>query len=139
MPSYAKMTVLGHLGRGQETKLLEDGTGITSFSIAVSDGYYDKSGEWVSRPTTWVECSAFKLHEKIRDKLTKGVLVEVEGKVETQEWDDKKTGEKRTKQKLKVSSVIVFKKENANEQDLVGKEDFPAREQKVEKDDDLPF
>lgn len=60
-------------------------------------------GNWTDK-TEWINCIAFgKTADIIRDYVTKGSKIFVEGKLQTSSWDDKESGQKRYK-----TEVVVF-------------------------------
>lgn len=93
MPSYQKVTILGHLGKDPETKTFQNGGKICQFSVATSESW-QKDGEWQER-TVWhnIAVSNEKLAEKAQAKLRKGSLVYIEGQIQTREYE--KDGQKR--------------------------------------------
>ena len=59
MPNRNVVEIMGHLGRDPEVRALSNGAEVTSFSIATSNDYKDKSGEWVKKDATWWNCQAW--------------------------------------------------------------------------------
>lgn len=89
MPSLNKVTIIGHLGKDPEIRAMQSGDSVGSFSVATSESYKDKSGQWVDK-TEWHRVSVFNQHAlKAVEKLSKGSLVYVEGKIQTREYKDK--------------------------------------------------
>jgi len=70
-----KITLIGRIGQ-IETKDTKSGDKLTNLSVATSDSYKDKSGEWQEK-TQWHRCTLFK-----EFKADKGDTVYLEGKVE---------------------------------------------------------
>lgn len=104
MPSFNKITILGHLGRDVETRFLPDGTAVASFSVATSEKKKDRSGE-AQDVTTWFRVSAFgKLAELCGQYLAKGSLAYVEGRLSQNEYTDK-DGNRRTSLEVRASEV----------------------------------
>lgn len=87
----------GHAGRDAESKYTGSGSLIVSFSIAVGGGEYKGK----TYPVEWVNCEAWNMEEL--SQVKKGDYVEVWGRQRTEEWTDKNTGMKRTKQKCSVT------------------------------------
>lgn len=84
-----KAILIGRLGKDPEVKYTTDGTMVTSFSLATDESYKDKNGERVQK-TEWHQIVAYrKLAEICGNYLVKGKLVYVEGKLHTQNWEDK--------------------------------------------------
>jgi single-strand DNA-binding protein len=81
--------LIGRLGKEPDVKYLQSGTMVSSFSIATSDSYKDKSGEKVEK-TEWHNITAFgKLAEICGNYLKKGSKVFCMGRSETQSWENK--------------------------------------------------
>ena len=86
--SHHKVLVVGFVGRDPEMRYLQNGTPVTSFSVATSKKYTKESGEKVEE-TIWWRVSAWrKLGELCNQFLSKGRLVLVEGSMQV----DKETG-----------------------------------------------
>lgn len=104
MPSFNKITLLGHLGRDVETRYLPDGTAVASFSVATSEKKKDRSGE-AQDITTWFRCTVFgKLAELCGQYLSKGSLAYIEGRLSQNEYTDK-DGNKRTSLEVRADNV----------------------------------
>lgn len=74
---YNKITIAGNLGRDPEMRYMPDGTAVTNFSVAVSDGW----GE--NKKTLWFRVSVWgKRAETANQYLTKGQKVLVEGRLQ---------------------------------------------------------
>ena len=92
--SVNKVILVGHVGKEPETRAFADGTGVTNFSLATSEKYKDKSGEWKDQ-TEWHNISCFgKLSEIASKYVNKGTQVYVEGKIKTNKYTDKSGVEK---------------------------------------------
>jgi single-strand DNA-binding protein len=78
---FQQVIIIGRLGRDPESRFLQDGTQIASFSVAVDKKWKDKSGTQQSK-TTWFRVTAWnKLAEICNQYLKKGALVMVEGEM----------------------------------------------------------
>ncbi len=89
MAGLNKITIIGNLGRDPEVRYTPDGLAVTSFSVAVTERYKGEDN------TMWFRVSAFgKLGEICGNYLSKGKQVFIEGKLRTNEWDDR-DGNKR--------------------------------------------
>ena len=86
--SYQKLIIMGNIGK-IEQRFMPDGTGITSFSVAVNDKYKKKDGTQVD-DTEWFNCVAFgKQSEIISQYFNKGNQILIEGTLKTRKWTDK--------------------------------------------------
>lgn len=81
---------IGRLGRDPESRFSPDGMQIVSFSIAVGRKYKDKE------ETEWVNIVTFgKLAEICAEYLSKGKQIYIAGRMNTQKYQDKETGQDR--------------------------------------------
>lgn len=104
----SSVSAIGTLGRDPEIRYGQSGTAICKFTIAVRDSYKDKQSDEWKEETAWVDCVCFgPLAENVAASCTKGVQVMVSGKFKQDEWDDKETGQKRSKLTLKCDHVGV--------------------------------
>lgn len=86
---YQNITIIGNLGRDPELKFAADGNPVTTFSVAVNDGF----GE--NKRVMWVRVSAWgKQAEPCHQYLKKGSKVFVSGHLTA----DKDTGNPRVYQ-----------------------------------------
>jgi single-strand DNA-binding protein len=93
--SYQKVIVVGRLGRDPESRQA-GGSTVANFSVATDETYKDKSGER-QKKTEWHKVVVWgKQAEIAQQYLRKGLLVLVEGKLETREWEDKSGNKQRT-------------------------------------------
>ena len=101
MASYNRVILMGNLTRDAEVRHLPSGIPVADIGLAVNDRYQDKqSGEWVDRPN-FIDCTAFgKSAESIDRFFKKGSAILIEGKLRFEQWDDKTSGQKRSKLKV---------------------------------------
>jgi single-strand DNA-binding protein len=110
---YSKTIIIGRLGRDPEMRYTPAGKAVTSFSVAVDEGF----GE--NKVTAWYRVTAWeKLAESCNNFLQKGKLVLVEGHITV----DEKTGSPRVYEKDGVSHSSLELTANAVKF-LSGKED----------------
>lgn len=93
------ITISGSLGRDAETKYMQNGDPVSSFSVADSQGK--------DKPTIWWNCSLFgKRAESLAQYLTKGQSVTVVGSVSQREYTDKE-GQKKTAIDVRVNDIAL--------------------------------
>lgn len=79
-----RIDIIGRIGKDPETRAIQTGKNVTSFSLAVTEKYGDKE------TTTWFNCIAWDKAGEIIAKYTKkGDLLNVEGKIQTRDYKDK--------------------------------------------------
>lgn len=111
-----KVTLIGRLGKDPELKYTQNGNPVCNLSVATSEYWKDKSGQKQEK-TEWHTIVLFmKLAEMAPQYLHKGILVYVEGKLQTRQWESKQ-GEKHYSTEIIASAVrrVSFeeKKESA--------------------------
>jgi single-strand DNA-binding protein len=93
--SVNKVILVGRLGKDPETRYTGSGQAVCNFSLATDESYKDRNGERQKR-TEWHRIVVWaKLAEICQQYLKKGSLIYVEGRIQSRQWDDKTTGQKR--------------------------------------------
>ena len=83
-----KVIIVGNLGQDPEKKVLENGTIITTFSVATTEKWKDKNSGETTEQTEWHRVVTFRrLAEICADYLRKGSKVYIEGKLQTRSWE----------------------------------------------------
>ena len=85
-----KAIILGAVGQTPEARYLQDGSCVTSLSLATSESWKDKnSGEKIEK-TEWHRVNFWgKSAEIVCQYVSKGDKLYVEGKLHTRRWTDK--------------------------------------------------
>jgi single-strand DNA-binding protein len=97
MGSFNKIILMGNLTRDCETRFAGNGTAIVKFGLAVNRRFQDADGNWKEQPT-FVDVTIFgKRGEAFARFHTKGKQALIEGQLRMDTWDDKQTGQKRSK------------------------------------------
>jgi single-strand DNA-binding protein len=100
MASLNKVMLIGNLTRDPELRVTPKGTAICQFGLAVNRQFKDESGA-TRDETTFVDIEAWgKQGETVAKFCTKGKPLFVEGRLKLDTWDDKTTGQKRSKMKI---------------------------------------
>ena len=90
------VTVSGNLVADPELRYTNNGATICGMRIAVNRRWM-KNGEW-EEETSYFDITAWaQLAENCAESLTKGMRVNVSGRLEEQRWEDKDSGEPRRK------------------------------------------
>ncbi len=106
--SVNKVFLLGNVGKDPEIKSTASGTIVATFGLATSDRFQDAQGNWQDR-TEWHNLVAFKRNaEIIRDYVKKGAKLFVEGKLQTTNWEDKQSGQKRYRTEIIVNDLSLL-------------------------------
>jgi single-strand DNA-binding protein len=106
--SVNKVILLGNVGKDPEVKLLPSGLPVANLTLATSDRFKDKAGEWQDR-TEWHNLTAYqRVAEIIRDYVKKGNKLYVEGRIQTRSWDDQASGQKKYRTEIIVNDVVLL-------------------------------
>ncbi len=128
---YQKTTIIGHLGQDPESKELNSGVTVTTFSVATSETYKNKSGEKITA-TEWHRIECWRgMAEPIAKYCKKGDLIFLEGKIKTDSYE--KGGEKRYSTKIVAESFKFMPKGGSS------KSEHTEAQEKEERNNDLPF
>jgi len=96
MASVNKVILVGNLGRDPELRYTQSGQAVANFSLATTDRFSSKEGERQER-TEWHRIVTWgKTAENCAQYLAKGRSVYVEGRLQTNEWEDKEGQKRRT-------------------------------------------
>jgi single-strand DNA-binding protein len=103
--SVNKAILVGRLGRDPETRYTSGGQAVANFTLATDETYKDRSGERQKR-TEWHRIVLWgKLAEITQQYLKKGMLIYIEGRIQTRQWEDKRDGQKKTTTEI-VANVM---------------------------------
>ncbi len=97
MPSFNRVILAGNLTRDPELRYTPSGTAIAKIGLAISRRWYNAARE-LQEEVTFVDVDAFgKQAQTIGQYLKKGRPILVEGRLRLDQWDDKNTGQKRSR------------------------------------------
>jgi single-strand DNA-binding protein len=100
MANFNKVYLMGNLTRDPEMRVTPKGTAICQFGLAISRSWKDESGQ-TREETAFVDIEAWaKQGEIISKYCTKGRPLFVEGRLKFDQWEDKTSGQKRSKLKV---------------------------------------
>ena len=135
----------GNLTRDPEVRFTPAGNAKCTFGIAVNESWRDKDGN-LKETTTFLDCQCWgKSGEVIGERLRKGNPILIEGKIRQEEWDDKKTGEKKRATRIVVEKFEFCGGGRTDDAPAPQKRaQAPAKAQEspvlpVEGEDDVPF
>lgn len=138
--SLNKIMLIGNLGRDVETRFTSGNVSISSFSMATTNSYKGKDGNWVNE-TTWHNITVFNLSDFMKENLKKGRKVYVEGRLTKREYTDKE-GIKRYSTDVISEKIIPLESsgDSSNNSENVGMDSSSEAEvPPVDSNDDLPF
>ncbi len=106
--SVNKVILVGHIGKDPEIKYTPSGTAVAKFSLATNERYKDKDGNWQDR-TEWHNIVAWqRTAEIVGEYCKKGSQIYLEGRLRTDSWDDKQSGQKKYRTEIVVNDLVLL-------------------------------
>lgn len=100
MANLNRVLLIGNLTRDPELRVTPKGTAICQFGLAVNRSFKDESGS-TREETTFIDIEAWgRQGEVISKYCTKGRPLFVEGRLKLDQWEDKATGQKRSRMRV---------------------------------------
>ena len=100
MPSFNKVILMGNLTRDPEIKRTPNFTAKTDIGLAINRTWKNDAGE-KQEDCTFVNVTLWgRTAEIVGEYCKKGDPLHVEGRLQLDQWDDKKTGDKRSSLKV---------------------------------------
>lgn len=101
MASFNKVILVGNLTRDPEVRYIPSGTAVCDISLAVNSQWTDRKTNERKEEVTFVEVTLWgRTAEIAGEYLAKGRPVLIEGRLSLDSWEDKETGQKRSKLKV---------------------------------------
>jgi single-strand DNA-binding protein len=101
-----KVILVGNLGRDPEVRYTSGGQAVATLRIATSRSWTDKQSGQRKEETEWHDVEVWgKQAEQCGEYLAKGRQVYVEGRLKTDKWQDKQSGQDRYKVKIVAEGV----------------------------------
>lgn len=146
MPNLNQVFLIGNLTRDPESRFTPSGTAVAQFSLAINRSFKAANGE-KQEEVVFVDVEAWgKSAEVITKYCAKGRPLFVSGRLKLDQWEDKKTGEKKSRMKVVCENFQLLggKPEGASQgaqSEPDGKTTLvpPARRAEENLDEDTPF
>ena len=107
MASFNKVILVGNLTRDPELRYTPKGTAIAKIGLAVNRTWRTEAGE-TKEEVTFVDVDIFgRTAENVGQYMRKGRPILIEGRLRLDQWDDKQTGQKRSRLGV-VAETVQF-------------------------------
>ena len=142
--SINKVILVGNLGQKPEIRYTKDSKPIASFSIATSESWKDKTTGDMVEKTEWHNVTFFgRIAEVAEQYLDKGSKVFVEGKLQTDKWEDE-NGNKRSATKIIGNNMQMLDSRGSNnsssfDESSSVQNEAPASQEGSFSEEDIPF
>ncbi|MCA8984471.1 MAG: single-stranded DNA-binding protein [Planctomycetaceae bacterium] len=98
MASYNRVILVGNLTRDPVVRYTPSGTAVSEIGLAVSRQWTDRQSNQRKEETTFVDVTLWGRQAEVAGEyLAKGRPVLIEGRLQLDQWEDKQSGEKRSK------------------------------------------
>jgi len=109
MASFNRVILMGNLTRDPEVKTLPNGSSVGQIGLAVNRTWFDKASNQRKDEVTFVDVTLWGREAEVAGQyLAKGRPVLIEGRLTLDSWEDKKTGEKRSKLKVTCERLTLM-------------------------------
>ena len=109
MASFNKVILIGNLTRDPQVKYTTGGTAVTEIGLAVNRRWLDKQSNQWKDETTFVDVTLWgRTAEIAGEYLAKGRPVLIEGRLQLDSWDDRETGQKRSKLRVVGENMTML-------------------------------
>lgn len=117
MADFNQVTLVGRLTRDPELRAIPSGQPVAQIGLAVGHKYKGQDGV-LREETTFIEISCWgKLAETVSRYMKKGRQILVSGRLKFDSWDDKQTGQKRSKLYVVAEQVQFWDYEKEQKKD----------------------
>jgi single-strand DNA-binding protein len=124
--------LVGNLGQDPEGRFTPQGTAVTNLSVATNESWKNQNGELQDR-TEWHRVVMYgKMAETANEYMHKGQMVYVEGRLQTNEWEDQNQIKRRTTEIKCDNFTMLGRRSDTSTQ-------ANNQTEKTGQDDDLPF
>ena len=107
MASFNKVILVGNLTRDPELRYTPKGTAIAKIGLAVNRVWTNEAGE-KKEEVTFVDVDVFgRTAENVGQYMRTGRPILIEGRLRLDQWDDKQTGQKKSKLGV-VAETVQF-------------------------------
>jgi single-strand DNA-binding protein len=107
MASFNKVILMGNLTRDPELRYTPKGTAIAKIGLAVNRVWTNEAGE-KKEDVTFVDVEVWgRTAENVGQYMRKGRPIMIEGRLKLDQWDDKQTGQKKSRLGV-VAETVQF-------------------------------
>ena len=131
--SVNKVILVGNLGQDPESRFTPQGTAVTNLSVATNETWKNQNGESQDK-TEWHRIVMYgKMAETAAEYMKKGQMVYVEGRLETNEWEDQNQVKRKTTQ-VRCDNFTMLGRRQMQPQEAASND-----QSSMNSDDDIPF
>jgi single-strand DNA-binding protein len=108
MANLNRVLLIGNLTRDPEVRYTPKGTAVADIGIAVNRVYSGEDGE-KKEEVTFIDVTLWARQAEVaQEYLKKGRQVFIEGRLQLDTWDDKQTGQKRSRLRVVAENMQML-------------------------------
>jgi len=109
MASFNKVILVGNLTRDPQVRYTPGGTAVAEVGLAVNRTWFDQKSNQRREETTFVDVTLWGRQAEVAGEyLTKGRSVLIEGRLQLDQWEDKDSGQKRSKLRVVGENMTML-------------------------------
>ncbi|MDO9681118.1 MAG: single-stranded DNA-binding protein [Bacteroidales bacterium] len=106
--SLNKVMLIGNVGKDPDIRHLASNSSVARFPLATSEKFKTKSGD-LQEQTEWHNIVCWRSLSDLAEKyIHKGSKLYIEGRIRTNSWNDKNTGEKKYATEIFADSIVLL-------------------------------
>jgi single-strand DNA-binding protein len=108
MASFNRVILLGNLTRDPQVRYTPGGTAVSEIGLAVNRTWFDQKTNSRREEVTFVDVTLWGRQAEVAGEyLAKGRQVLVEGRLQLDSWEDKESGQKRSKLRVVCENMTM--------------------------------
>jgi single-strand DNA-binding protein len=108
MASFNRVILLGNLTRDPQVRYTPGGTAVSEIGLAVNRTWFDQKTNSKREEVTFVDVTLWGRQAEVAGEyLSKGRQVLIEGRLQLDTWDDKESGQKRSKLRVVCENMTM--------------------------------
>lgn len=108
MASFNRVILLGNLTRDPQVRYTPGGTAVSEIGLAVNRTWFDQKTNSKREEVTFVDVTLWGRQAEVAGEyLSKGRQVLVEGRLQLDTWEDKDSGQKRSKLRVVCENMTM--------------------------------
>lgn len=101
MKGFNKVILMGNLTRDPQVRYIPSGTAVADVGLAISRSWFDKQSNSRKEDVTFVDVTLWGRQAEVAGEyLSKGSGVLIEGRLQLDQWEDRESGQKRSRLKV---------------------------------------
>lgn len=108
MASFNRVILLGNLTRDPQVRYTPGGTAVSEIGLAVNRTWFDQKTNSRREEVTFVDVTLWGRQAEVAGEyLSKGRQVLIEGRLQLDNWEDKESGQKRSKLRVVCENMTM--------------------------------